>query len=127
LCWVSAKANRSPLVKKLNLHASKASSLQEAVLIMPMVLLLNFVSLLTETAHLSQTYPHIIQIAGEKLKIEGEFRILQSVLTRIPMRTIVVGIGASKLLLLTDYCHLCNHTQNHFLKTTHNQKILTIK
>jgi L-2-hydroxyglutarate oxidase LhgO len=38
----SAKANRSPLVKKLNLHASKASSLQEAVLIMPMVLLLNF-------------------------------------------------------------------------------------
>jgi L-2-hydroxyglutarate oxidase LhgO len=36
----SAKANRSPLVKNWNLHASKASSLQEAVLIMPMVLLL---------------------------------------------------------------------------------------
>jgi hypothetical protein len=67
---------------------------------MPMVLLLNFrCTLLTESiAHLSQTYPHIIQIAGEKvLKIEGEFPhfTISTNKNTYETRTIVVGIGAS--------------------------------
>jgi thioredoxin reductase len=69
-------------------------------------------------AHLCQTCPHIIQIAGEKSVEKYEFPhfTISTNKNTYETRTIVVGIGASNTLLLTDYCHLCNHTQNHFLK-----------
>lgn len=98
----SAKSKPFAIGKKIGIFThQKASSLQEAVFNNAYGIAAGTLgaTLLTESiAHLSQTYPHIIQIAGEKvLKIEGEFPhfTISTNKNTYETRTIVVGIGAS--------------------------------
>lgn len=98
----SAKNKPFAIDKKIGIFThQKASSLQEAVFNNAYGITAGTLgaTLLTESiAHLSQTYPHVIQIAGEKvLKIEGEFPHFTIITNKntYETRTIVVGIGAS--------------------------------
>jgi thioredoxin reductase len=98
----SAKSKPFAIGKKIGIFThQKASSLQEAVFNNAYGIAAGTLgaTLLTESiAHLCQTYPHIIQIAGEKvLKIEGEFPhfTISTNKNTYETRTIVVGIGAS--------------------------------
>lgn len=98
----SAKNKNFVVDKKIGIFAhQKASSLQDALFnnaygIAPGKL---GSDLLTEsTQHLSETYPHITQIAAEKvLKIEGQFTefIITTNKKTYKTKIIVVGIGSA--------------------------------
>jgi hypothetical protein len=98
----SAQSKPFAANKKIGIFThQKASSLQDAVFNNAYGIAagkLGATILHESTAHLAQTYPHIIQIAGEKvLKVEGEFPHFTITTNKNSYETItiVVGIGAS--------------------------------
>lgn len=108
----SAKFKPFVFDKKIGIIThQKNSSLQEAILnnvygIAPGKLGSDL--LLESTHHLSETYPHIVQISGEKvLNIEGNFPQFTITTNKNTYKTkiIVVGIGAANTFAIEGLMH----------------------
>ena len=123
----SAKSKPFATDKKIGIFThQKASSLQEAVFNNAYGIPAGTLgaTLLPESiAHLSQTYPHITQIANEKvLKVAGEFPHFTITTNKnsYETRTIVVGIGASNTFAIEG---LLQFVQPHAKSLPEKQRI----
>lgn len=123
----SAKSKPFATDKKIGIFThQKVSSLQEALFNNAYGVAAGTLgaTLLSESiSHLSQTYPHVIQIASEKvLKVEGKFPHFTITTNKnsYETRTIVVGIGASNTFAIVG---LLSFVQPHKKSLPEKQRI----